>query len=142
MNPQNVYYNDGKPYITTRNSPFFSNLGSSLAGLGSQNTMGSNKFNYLMNHGQIAPLQQQPAAQTPQTPDQLAQLQPFLNHLTSQASDALNGGILGYHPSQMTAAGANPQTFNAPQGTLSNGFANMQGLLGGSNPMMQQWRGY
>lgn len=72
---------------------------------------------------------QQPAASGP-TP---AMLQNQYNRLAQQASNALNGGLLGYQPSQIQAAGSNPQTYNAPQGNFRNSFAGLQGLLGGGN---------
>jgi hypothetical protein len=61
-------------------------------------------------------------------PELLKRLQAQYSKLTGQASNALYGGILGYQPQPMTAAGG--EQFAAPQGNLQAPFANIQGILG------------
>lgn len=85
-----------------------------------QNTMYKELLNR-MNFNQQN--QQQPAM--PQADPKALQAQ--YNRLASQASNALNGGLLGYQPSEIRAAGTNPQTFTGP----SNSFRFPFGLLNG-----------
>lgn len=101
----------------------------------SWNMLGPQIYNQLMG----ANTQPQPAPQNNGNADaaaaaaRAAALQAQYNRLAGQASNALNGGLLGYQPSQIKAAGPNPQTFNAPQGNFRNSFAGLQGLLSGGN---------
>ena len=88
----------------------------------------------------------QPTPQTSQTspptapptvnPQMATALQDYLAKLTGQASGALNGGLLGYSPSMMTAP--NGQSFAAPQGNFRDPYTSMQGILGGAQPPTQQ----
>lgn len=61
---------------------------------------------------------------------QTGTLQPYINHLTQQGSDALYGGLLNYQPQSMQAgdAGGVPQNSSAPQFNLP---VEQNGLLGG-----------
>lgn len=71
------------------------------------------------------PQQSAPQPAMPQADPQALQAQ--YSRLASQASNALNGGLLGYQPSEIRAAGSNPQTFTGPTGSFRFPF----GLLNG-----------
>jgi hypothetical protein len=93
---------------------------------------GQAMFNNVVRSGAISPvngmgsgMNRNPQPSVPvQTPEEL---QAQYNRLASQASNALNGGLLGYQPSEIRAAGSNPQTFTGP----SNSFRFPFGLLNG-----------
>jgi hypothetical protein len=98
------------------------------------NTLGPQIYNQMMGaNTQPQPAPQPNANMTAAAAARAAALQAQYNRLAGQASNALNGGLLGYQPSQIQAAGSNPQTFNAPQGNFRNSFAGLQGLLGGGH---------
>jgi hypothetical protein len=128
----NTFVYNGKIYTTTGDW-----MPSGSGGAFSNITDRINK-GYLKNglaSGTIA--QYNPAAQPAQQPVQAPQptfapdFQGQLNTLTNQASNALNGGLLGYTPSVMTSGGSNPQAFTAPTGNLNSGLWRTIGLLGG-----------
>lgn len=104
----------------------------SLGGWGSgpTNIRNQNDYNMMTRLGLIKPFELPNGQQTPQptVPVQTPQdLQNQYSRLASQASNALNGGLLGYQPSEIRAAGTNPQTFTGP----SNSFRFPFGLLNG-----------
>lgn len=56
-------------------------------------------------------------------------LQPYINQQTQQASDALNGGLLGQSmPMQSGNAGGMPMTATQPQFDLTSALANFKGF--------------
>lgn len=70
-------------------------------------------------------------------------LQPYINRMTQNASNALYGGLLNYQPQSMIAgnAGGTPQNSTVPQGfnipsALQN-YMNGQGLNFGNRSWMQ-----
>lgn len=78
------------------------------------------KRRYSMPQQQSAPAQQ--AAQTTTIP-----FQSYLNGLNTDASNALNGGLLGYMPSRFISPGSNPQEVAAPQGSFRFPFGMLRG---------------
>lgn len=86
-----------------------------------------------------------PAATTPSVPNkgllsnpftsamsgtQSGTLQPYLNKLTQQSSDALNGGLLNYLPQSMTApsAGGTPINSQVPSFNIPSALAGFSGF--------------
>lgn len=124
------YYTGGVPQLSTNNA--FGGIASNINGMNTGYAMTRpdifNKYFHMIGS---APTQQPQVQQTGASTQ--GALQNQYNRLAQQASNALNGGLLGYQPSQIQAAGSNPQTFNAPQGNFRNSFAGLQGLLGGGN---------
>ncbi len=71
-------------------------------------------------------------------------LQPYINRMTGNASNALYGGLLGYNPQSLVAgdAGGTPQNGQAPQWHLPSAITTPNqgqiGLLGAqANPQQQ-----
>lgn len=73
--------------------------------------------------------------------NQTGTLQPYINRMIQNASDALYGGLLNYQPTPMVAGNAggtpinsNVPQFNIPSGLLNfNGFGNRSWMQGGNN---------
>jgi hypothetical protein len=117
--------------INYNHTPYLNNMPAGVANFIGNSPISPNEFNFYQKNGWLSPLQSQNSQQTqaqPQAPMSTpGSLQSQFNRLTGQASDALNGGLLGYMPSQLVSSGSNPQTFNAPQGSFRFPF----GLLNG-----------
>ena len=87
---------------------------------------------YASMYGNQQPAAPAPAPATSSNPSASLKLQQYLNYITGQANNALNGGLLGYIPSALRAGQVGnqaPQTFNAP--TASAGMSSYSGLFGG-----------
>lgn len=84
-----------------------------------------------ISRGWLTPLtgfQQQSQQRQPSiNPAMQTNFQSYLNGLGNDASNALNGGLLGYQQSQITSAGSNPQTVSAPQGNFRFPFGLLRG---------------
>lgn len=139
----NVVSYGGQTYLTngiigdmfSGNSP---NIALGLSGRGMSTDPRS--IENAVKRGWLTPYQMQPQQAQAPAPQPLPtqSIQPQLNRLTQQASNALYGGLLGYNPQPMMSGGQNPQSFAAPQGNFRDAFSNMQGLLGQGN---SNWRG-
>lgn len=134
----NLFYKDGNMYT-------WGDQAGKMGILGPNGTLGHGIGSFLsnpklaevyLNSGVIQNLgavggQQQAPAPTPAVPVQTGKdLQNQYNRLAGQASNALNGGLLGYQPSEIKASGSNPQTFTGPIGSFRFPFGLLNGMGG------------
>lgn len=127
----NMFYKDGNMYTWGDSNAYMAYPGGIMGhGIGSflnnpKLSEGYLNTGVIKNLGAVGGQQPAPQPAMPQTDPKALQAQ--YARLASQASNALNGGLLGYQPSEIRAAGSNPQTFTGPTGSFRFPF----GLLNG-----------
>lgn len=105
------------------------------------NGIGSNKindYNYINGLG-YAKIINTPQAQPQSSSQKVPSLQPYINRMTQQASDALYGGLLGYQTQPMQSGQAGGQTIqtNIPQWGLPSSMPKEGGFGFGNRSWMK-----